>query len=228
MATPYSITITIPDETVTTLKSGGYQLYGFKGVRGPRTGKPLVWFATEDYSETTALTWSEEYFAYTSRSVKLTPSTRITATGQDAVNLGQLVTVAAGGVGTVSQGPDPRAIAILNAASPPTDFVCGLSQPNGIDPKPLPICAFPLPAGMEDLIVPIAQVFLMFASAPVNTGTVIEQSYGWGALVDLTADHDMEVKYDLKVPTQWVQVPGITASAPNTDLIPLLINSDNT
>lgn len=32
MATPYSITITMDQNTVTSLQAGGFALYGFKGV----------------------------------------------------------------------------------------------------------------------------------------------------------------------------------------------------
>jgi hypothetical protein len=225
MATTYSITINIDPTTLSEIATG-YSLYGFKAVQGPPGGAPVVWFSTNRFSESTVITWQEQYYAYTSDTVDLSQNVVVSASATSPIELGQLATVGAGGMLTASEGQDPLAVSIFN----PTleNYSCGLSQlANAVGAAATynPMCAFPLLASMQDEIVPIEQVFLMFASQEVNTGTVLEESYSYGALVDLTANNNMVLTYNLvSVPGGWVTEPGVTVQPPNTQLVPLLIS----
>jgi hypothetical protein len=219
MPTQYQVTINMNDATVDGLQQDGFRLYAFKAVSGASSGVPLVWFSTTTFSEQTLVTWTESYQAYTSTSTQLTPNTQVSASASYPVTLGEVLNVTnPQGTGEVAEGPNPQAIAIDNLTSTP--FSCGISQQQA-DGSFRAICAFPLIGHSEDLIVPIEQVFLMFSTTPVNTGTVIEQSYGSGVLVDLTAQPQMSATFDIN--NGWTPAPGVTTYGPNTTLAPLLI-----
>jgi hypothetical protein len=219
--TAYQITINMDDTTVDTLQQDGYQLYAFKAVQGPGSGVPVVWFSTDVFSDSTVLQWSESYQAYTSQSVALGTNIQITASASYPITLGQVLNVTnPTGTGVVAEGPDPQAVAINNTTSTP--FVCGISEAMASGAYQ-PLCAVPLPGNMEDLIVPIEQVFLVFSTLPINTGTVIEQSYSSGVLVDLTSSASQSVSFDIN--QGWTAEPWATVYPPNTNLVPLLIVS---
>lgn len=226
MATDYSITISMDSQSVTQMQGQGYQLYAFKAANGPPGGgKPVVWFSTDDYSLSTKVSWSEQYSAYTASEDDLSPGNVITASAFCPIDLGQVATVTVGGVITVTgTSSDPDSISILNSTT--KAYTCGIAvqQGSGSNVTNNPTCAFPLSSGMTDEIAPIEQVFLMFATDELDTGAVVEQSYSWGALIDLTADHDMRASFSLANPTQWLAAPGVTPQPPNTQLVPLLIN----
>lgn len=227
MASQYGITISMNPATATGLNANGFNLYAFKAVQGPESGKPLVWFKTTTYSQSTLITWTEAYQAYTSKSVALTANTQITAAATYAIDLGEVlnVTDATGGATvTVPQGgatgAAATAITILNGTSQP--FTCGISQAQG-DGTYQPMCAFPLFGNNADLIIPIEKVLLMFATNAVNTGSVIEQSFSQGVLVDLTDTPQRAVAFDIN--TGWTAQPWATLQPANTNLVPLLITS---
>jgi hypothetical protein len=221
MSNTYSVTINIPAATLAKLAANSYSLYAFKVVKGPKGSVPVVWFSTQTFEEQTIVSWTEQYNAYTSQSQQLNPNTHIVATASCGVDLGDLVTVAAGGIPTVQEGPDPLGVSILNNTT--TDFVCGLSQQQGTSSTYNPVCAFPLIGSMQDEIIPIEQVFLMFATQEVDTGTVLEMSISWGALIDLTSNNQMIATYDLTQLGGWIQAPDVTPYQPDTSLVPLLI-----
>lgn len=207
------------DNTVDQLQQADYRLYAFKAVQGPPNGVPLVWFSTTSFAEQTVVTWTESYQAYTSTTTQLTPNTQIQVSAAYDITPGEVLNVTnAGGTGVVAEGPDPQAIAIDNLTSTP--FSCGISQQQA-NGSFRALCAFPLFGNTEDLIVPIEQVFLMFSPTPVNTGTVIEQAYSSGVLVDLTGQSQVSVAFDIN--NGWTDAPGLTLYPPNTLLVPLLI-----
>lgn len=221
MPTQYQVTINMSDATVDALTQDGFSLFGFKAVQGPPSGVPLVWFSTTHFSQQSVVTWSESYEAYTSTNTQLTPSTQISASASYPITLGEQLTINdIAGTGVVVEGPDEQAIAIFNGEK--AQFSCGISQQQA-NGSFLPICAFPLIGQGEDLIVPIEKVLLMFSTAPVNTGTVIEQSYSSGVLVDLTGQPQMSATFDIN--DGWTDAPGLTLVQPNTQLVPLLIDS---
>jgi len=217
--TPYEVTINMTAETVSQLLAAGFFLYGFKAVQASITGgSPVVWFATQEFSATTMINWQEQYQAYTSNS-QIIPGGNIVASFAAGITLGETLNVTAGGVGDVTSTGLPTAISILNTVSTP--FTCGISELQGATYNAL--CAFPLFGNNEDVIAPIEKVFLMFSTQPVNTGTVIEQSYGPGILIDLTASNQRTVNYDINAGWSWGGFSWAQQFPPNSNLVPLLI-----
>ena len=217
--TPYEVTISMTAETVSQLLAAGFFLYGFKAVQTSMTGgSPVVWFNTQEFSATTMINWEEQYQAYTSNS-QIIPGGDIVASFAAGITLGETLNVAAGGVGNVTSTGLPTAISILNTVSTP--FTCGISELQGTTYNAL--CAFPLFGNNEDVIAPIEKVFLMFSTQPVDTGTVIEQSYGPGILIDLTASNQRTVNYDINAGWSWGGFSWAQQFPPNSNLVPLLI-----
>ena len=114
---------------------------------------------------------------------------------------------------------EPVAITIYNNV--PSEFTCGISQK--VDSGVSPLCAFPIYNGMTELFVPVEKVLLMFATTPVNTGTVIIQAYAPGMIVELTGVSEREVSYDLDTLWSWGGASWGTPVDNGEDLVPLLI-----
>ncbi|MEA2130725.1 MAG: hypothetical protein QOJ85_3616, partial [Solirubrobacteraceae bacterium] len=200
-ATEYSVDITMDQKTLDALNDGNFVLYGFKAVKTSAVGAPLVWFQTTQFGLATHVAWTEQYQAYTSLS-QIIPNGRIVATNSYEIDLDETLDVTSpkgsGSVDTLHG--TPLAISINNETDTP--FTCGISQSNpqgGVTP----MCAFPLYGGNLDVIAPIEQVLLMFSSMPVNTGTVIEQAYSRGIIIDLTGDNARDVSYDINTGWHW-------------------------
>ncbi len=225
-STPYSVTISMSGSTVQTLLASNFQLYGFKAVQTTLGGgAPTVWFKTGTFSSTTAVNWTEQYQAYTSTTVNFGPNTQIVASDSQNINLGQTMTVAAGGIGTVVNGGTTSAISIFNTTS--TQFTCGINQMQSVNGAqvPTPLCAFPLYGNMLDVIAPIERVLLMFSTLPVNTGTVIYQAYSQGVLIDLTSVQQRAVTFDINAGWSWGGGSWGQSVAANANLVPLLIET---
>jgi hypothetical protein len=222
MSTSYKIVIAMKQDTVTSLTGDGYYLYGFKAVKSAAgKGAPLVWFRTADYGLSTELDWAEQYQAYTTTG-QIVPGGRVKATNAYDIGLDQTLNVTGkDGTGSVdTQHGTTQAIGIDNQTSTP--FTTGISQvqPDG---TVTPMCAFNLFGNHLDLIAPIEQVLLMFSSEPVDTGTVIEQAYSSGLIIDLTASNSRSVAYDINTGWNWGSATWGTPVPPQADLVPLLI-----
>lgn len=224
-STLYGIDFTLSQETLTALTSGNYNLYGFKAVKTAQGGgAPLVWFQLPpaNLSATMSLKWTEQYQAYTSTSAIISGG-QVTAGFNVGIDLGQQLTVGANGTGPVVAGTNPQAITIRNTISQP--FTCGISQ-SAADGSTNPMCAFPLYGNQLDAIVPIEKVLLLFSSTPVNTGTVIEQAYGPGILVDLTGEaHRDGISYDINKGWAWGGFSWAQSVPADDSVVPLLITS---
>ncbi|MFE9820060.1 hypothetical protein [Streptomyces sp. NBC_00236] len=228
--TSYAITITMSDDTTNRLVDEGFYLYGFKAVNSSTGGgKPLVWFVTNDYATTTDITWHEEYQAYTSRR-EIVPQGAITGINSYDIALGQTLTVDnVSGTGSVGGSPDSsRYITVDNDTVRP--FTSGLAQLNhvaaGQAAKATPLAAFPLHGRNLDFFTPVEKVLLMFATAVIETSTVVEQAFGPGLLIDLTGAAQREVTYD--VDHGWgPSKPNWTTPVDSLSLLtPLLIQQD--
>lgn len=220
----FSVTITMSDDTVTALKEDGFQLFGFKGVSGPvsREARPLVWFKASEFSGITTVKWTEQYGCYTSTTTDIAANTVIEASDTKLMALGKTMNVGDGGIGTVVNTGDPGLLAISNQDK--KEYTCGVTVMNPFTKVNSPICAFPLFIGAIDNFAPIEIIYLMFATDPVDTGTVIEQSFDRGISVDLTGvTAPVSLSFDIG-PTGW-SGPGFSTSHPaNTALLPLLVN----
>lgn len=233
----YRVKIEMRAETVTALINSGFYLYGFKAVASSvKSGRPLVWLRTQNYSATSIVGWTSYYEAYTS-------SSPIILNGQIFVGfslnikLGQTLQVQAGGIGAVLNEGIRSAISILNTTD--GQFNCGISQvQNG---APAPYCAMPLYGKSMCALTPVERVLLMFCTSRVNEGTVIEQAYdspcpdvaGFGApgayssgiLLDLTFDNQPSVTFDINNGWSWGADSWAQEIPPNSNLVPLLIES---
>ena len=90
------------------------------------------------------------------------------------------------------------------------------------------MCAFPLFGGSRDVIAPIEKVLLMFATDAVDTGTVIEQAFTDGLMIDLTASNQRAVGYVIN--KGWTPTDQSWAKpvASGTDLVAMLIDKPHT
>lgn len=226
-ATTYEVKIKMDLETANYLFERKNSLYAFKAVQTAMAGgKPTVWFQTMRYSTTTNISWQVQYEAYTSSS-EIVSGVTIDASFTVPIDLGQLLTVNSGtGTGVVTNAGSAGTVSIYNATN--FDFTCGIAQSaNGATAEPM--CAFPLTGTEMDVIAPIEKVLLMFATEAVNTGTVIERAYGPGLLIDLTGApaNTREVTYKKSEGWEWGGYAWASETAPNQDLVPLLIDDSS-
>jgi hypothetical protein len=219
----FNVQIKMNEETVTKLKNAGFKLFGFKAVSVSLAGGlPLVWFKSENFLSNTNVRWEEQFKGYISSQTRPAAGTVIYASCVNkTVDLGQTMVV--DDVGTCSETTTKGtkgAISILNNGS--HEWTCGINQI--VNGKPQALCAIPLYGKNLDVVTPVQKVFFMFATSPVEVGTVIIQSFSSGALIDLTGVESREVEYDINkgwLPTTatWMQL-----KAAQTDLTPMLIN----
>jgi hypothetical protein len=224
MATQFSVNITLSSDTVSTLHQQNFTLYGFRAVVSSAETRPVVWFHYDTYQLINAIEWTDEYQAYVSQG-EMIPGGAVRSASPYPVQLGQVLQItSAGGIGQVRDGGSPTAIGIANLTS--TVFTCGLSLPvPGASFSP--ICAVPLLANNKLEIIPLDKVLLMFASAPVSSGTVIHQTYGQGILIDLTGVSTRSVSYDAEAGWSWPDhAPWAQVIPASEDLISLLNPSD--
>jgi hypothetical protein len=223
--TPYSVSIDLSSKnTYEQLNDGGYLLYGFKAVQTRLKGVPVVWFAgTGPFEPKATVNWSEQYQAYITDSQAISQGS-ITNVNASDISLDQTMNVAQDGSLNVVDGGTASAISINNTSNNP--YTCGISEMQG--DTAVPMCAFPLFGNHMDVIAPIEKILLMFSTNPVNTGTVVQQSYSQGILIDLTASQTRAVSYDMN--DGW-STPGgelqqwATIVPANAALVPLLIDS---
>jgi hypothetical protein len=247
----FSVNITMSSETVENLKKTGFQLYGFKAVKNSGSnGVPLIWFATDEYLVNTTVEWSENYQAYISTQLNLTPyqvvkpcplkesfnaslarkdyrkypMLALVACSSESIELGQEMFVDTYGNTKVTPNGNDKEISILNESS--QQWTCGISQALLNPLKFNPLSAFPLYGRNKCTITPVKKVLLMFASySLLKTGTVVNKSWGPSVLVDLTDVKSRDLTYDLNngwSPTDqvWANIVPV-----NTDITSLLIQS---
>jgi hypothetical protein len=222
MATPYGININMNQSTVVALQSGGFALYGFKGVQTTlQGGAPLVWFQSQQFSLTTNIAWQEQYQAYTSQS-QIIANGQITASAAYNIDLGQTLDVTnPSGTGQVVTGGPANAIAVNNQTT--TQMVCGVSQLQEVTGTATPLCAFPLYGLALDAMAPIELVLIEFATAVVNTGTVVYQAFSQAALIDLSVQSQITVSFDINQGWSANGSPYVTFYTAGTNIAPLLL-----
>lgn len=217
-----SITIQISPETLQALQQQGFSLYAFKAVQTRAGGAaPTVWLATHQFSESTEISWQDQYSAYVSNS-QIIPNAQIMAAASYAIDLGSTLEITSPGGGTVTNSGQPGTISILNQVQ--QQFTTGISQAanmgDGI------VCALPLYGNMLDVIVPVDTVLLCFGTNRVNPGTVIYQLFSQGLLIDATAAGGAPtVSFDINNGWDAGGASWATVYWPNTNIVPLLIQN---
>jgi hypothetical protein len=220
MATPYEIDIQMSGETVSRLKESGFSLYAFKAVQTSVKGAaPTVWFKSEDFLETTQVIWQEQYQAYISTS-QIIPNGRIKANTAVDIDLAETANADKNGVLEVVQNGAPRSISIFNQSN--KQWTAGISQM--VDGVANPMCALPLYGNMLDVIAPIEKVLLTFATATIDTGTVIYRAYSQGVLVDLTSAPLRTVGFDINNGWNYGGANWGKLVPAQEDLLPILID----
>jgi hypothetical protein len=221
MSSNYSVNIQLSPSTVKALKSEGASLYGFKAVQTTQKGgAPLVWFVDAEMLPTVTVNWSEQYEAYISTSQIITHGV-IDASNNINVDLGETANVDVNGNLTVTETGVADAISINNQS--PTQYTCGVSQLQGSVATPL--CAFPLFGNNLDVIAPIEKVLFFFATAAVNTGTVVEQAFGPAVLLDLTGNPQLGLSYDINNGWDFGGESWGTSIPASSALVPFLIDT---
>ncbi len=222
----YQVTITMSADTVTKLFNGHYNLYGFKAIQSTQGGGlPLVWFGTDSFAQNIMISWQAQYQAYTSNS-EIIPNGQVLVAFSADINLGQILNVAANGVGTVVGGGSATAISIKNTTATP--FTCGISEFAG---SANPICALPLYGNNMDDFTPLEKILLMFSTNLMNPGTAIEYiydgnslaAYSPGIFIDLTNDPQRTVSYDINEGWSWDGNAWAQQVPSDSNLVPFLI-----
>jgi hypothetical protein len=141
------------------------------------------------------------------------------------MQLGQVLNVDAGGVGTAGSDGIPGTITFLNSKA--TLFTCGLSLPDTTNPAP--ICASPLYGNNIQCIVPTRQIFLMFSTQPIAPGQMIARSTGQGLLANFAAAgaQALKVTYNINEGWTWGGFAWGNAYPPLTNLQHLLVQEPN-
>jgi hypothetical protein len=219
--TPYSILITMMQKTVDSLTNGAFSLLAWKSVQASGGGVPVVWFASQTFGLQTSVNWYETYQGYTSNQSDI-PNGQITATNAYGMTLGQTLSVIGqAGTGEVSDAGPEHAITIENQSG--FEFTAGISQVVGTTSNPL--CAFPLYGSAGYQIAPIEKVLLMFATGSINTGQVIYNALTRGIMIDLTADNNRTVAFDINSGWDWGNAGWAHNVGYDAQLVPLLIDS---
>jgi hypothetical protein len=217
------ITVAMSQRTIDALHAKGLTLYGFKAVQTTARAMPLIWFKSSAYKDTLVLAWTERYQAYLSNSVIITGRPVMVRNVYPAV-LGDTLTVTylnRMSAVTATAGMQD-AITIENEV--PIEITGGILQmpPGG---SATPICALPLFSGTAEAVTPIEQVLLMFSTARLSPGTVMEQCCGSGLMLDLTASNSRTVCFDIDGGWSWGRGIWARTVPPNSNLVPLLVQS---
>lgn len=218
----FDVKIAMSQTDVTTLKNQGFKLFGFKAVNvSVQGGAPLVWFSTTSYLASTTVKWQEEYQAYISQEVNLTPKTQISASNSHAIDLGQTMTISTAGSLSVQKDGPSEAISVT--AQQGQSWTTGLNQI--VDGTPSPLCAVPVLSGFLNRFVPINKVLFMFATQPYVAGTVIVQAFSPGILVDLTGVSSRSVTFGINDGWGPTTETWVTSVPVNANITPLLIGN---
>jgi hypothetical protein len=183
MSETYQLSITLEPATIEALVQNDFQLYAFKGVSASSFSKATIWWSTATLAVDNLISWTEDYSAYSANTVAESGAT-ITATNHKAITLGQKAIVGSGLLINVTDDGVPDAIDLFNGTDQPC--TCGVMVRNRVTGESSPICALPLLGGESDLIVPNEMVYVTFATTKVDSGTVVEQSFAPGILIDMT------------------------------------------
>lgn len=187
----YQVTISIDSDTQNWLRNSGFTLYAFKAVAG-KNGQPTVWFTSNAFLDNVQVQWSENIQGYISNTV-VQPNVVIQASTMKAISLGQTWQVASDESSTIVSKGQSGAVTFHSEYSG-SSLACGLcaQTANG---DPTPYCAFDLEGGISVQLTPIEKVAFILATDSINTGTVIEQAFSDGILIDMTSNNTQSLKY---------------------------------
>jgi hypothetical protein len=217
MSTAYQVSISMDAQTVEALYDSGYALYAFAAVQcSDQAGAPLVWMKPP-FAETTVVEWPAKYAVYTASPGAGEP---VVPGFSVPVALGQTLTVQPSGIGVVTEDGTAGAVTILNGTASP--FRCGISQ-RGSGGGMAPVCVMPLYGNFSQIIVPLPQILLLFATESLVVGETVSLAPGPGVLVDLGGASQRAVSFDVNEGWDWGKATWGTPVPAGTPLAPLLV-----
>lgn len=224
------VSVVMQADTLTALANSGFSLYGFTATENSDlAGRPLVWLRMMNYAATTLITWSAQYQAYISNSPIVSNTEIVVGTAANITPSETLQVGPGGSLAVLSEGQS-TAISISNTTEQP--FTCGLSE--NLSGTFAPFCVFPLNGNGVEVFAPLERLLLIFSTASVAVGTVIDQSFcsaGPGAyspaiVIDVNDDEARNVSFDINDGWSWgaynwaQQIPG------TSNLLPYLIDAN--
>ncbi|MFY1110479.1 MAG: hypothetical protein AB3K77_02150 [Methanosarcinaceae archaeon] len=218
MVDKYQVDISIDDETLAIIENDNLKLYAFRAVKGPSSGKPLVWYSPAKILNGTIISWSVNYGAFHSIT-DLNATAEFHSITSKVIDLGQSMVVNSGTTDVTNDGTEGT-ISIVNNDT--DDCNCGISEYK--DGKFNPMCAFPLRRHFTDEITPLQKVALMLAGPVIKTATVVERSLGPGIVIDLTNNHERTVSYSMDDAWDADTKGDSVEFKSNSKMNPLLIN----
>ncbi|WP_328318314.1 twin-arginine translocation signal domain-containing protein [Streptomyces sp. NBC_00388] len=198
----YALRVNMPAGTVRQLTAAGRRLMVFKAVQSEQNtgGLPVLWASTDTYTTRTELAWTERYYAFVT--ARETPvGARLGGVEFIPVSPGQTFDVGPGARGTVIAGGTPGAITISDTTAAPLS--CGLAQPGPHGGLPVPVCSLPLAGQGQNVVFPLGQVVLAFATDRSEPGSVMETAPGPAVQIDLDRMNSADLSYDVESGWSW-------------------------
>jgi hypothetical protein len=213
--TSYQVTITVSDETLAALTSGGFSLCALKATATTAGGgQPLFWLVSKQFATSMDVQWTSECAVAT---ISYQQSIMIVTSAE--IDYGQVLSLPDG---TISGGGLPDALSMLNSSS--SQYTSGLCSASGGVYSPA--AAIPLYGYMMNAFAPIEKALLMFTTYPAQQGEPILRAYAQGLFVDLTSATSRSVSFDINNGWTWEDGGGAAWAQtvpPNALLTPLLI-----
>lgn len=195
----YSIHVELSNESLSTLTTNKWQLQAFKGVKSSGTGKPTLWQDITTFSNKNKVEWEDKYAGYVDN-IKISKGTTIdVSSNNQPMDPGEKLVLNPDGTTTVTTN-DAMANAFTFYNAKGEEWVCGIAQ--YANNAYSPICVFDLYGHTEDFIEPYDKVVLVFSTAQVDTGSVVEEALS--ASIELTLSPSapaITVGYDIN--TSW-------------------------
>lgn len=226
-AKKYSLTIKIDHQTLKELHDHKYFLYGFRGVSTEAIGKPIVWFAQDNFGESNHIDWISPVQAYGGLiNKKLSDGTGPSFPLSKNINFGETLIISDhNGLGYIGYEGDPDHFSITSECPiiPPSDqtLSCGLSSFNSISCQFTPFCVFPIEHGQTYQMKCIDLVFLAFATEQFTTSSICSKLASEGVLIDMSSG---EKSISFKN-FHWESSAGVEIVKPNTDFTSKLIRT---
>jgi len=224
MATQYSVTISLDNDTLAWLK--GKSLRVFKGVLTGSAGLPVVWFSQNTFSQQLTFSWEETYGGYVTDAGKPVSGFSVLDVSSSSMSLGQKLTANNDGSTNVTNDGEPGMITVMAAVDDTRDWTGGMGQV--VNDKLSPICAFDIGgSGSAIVMEPYERLVLVFEStAAVNTGTVIAAAISSSITIELDGS-DTSRTVSFSKDGGWSGNTGgwATINLPDLDLAKALIMS---
>jgi hypothetical protein len=202
----------------------GMALYAFLGFQTSNSSAvPLVFKAKTQLAQSMSFDWTESYGGFASQTLLSDgvsdPARRTIEPASSApARLGQALTLSSTfGFDATADGQDGT-LTFRNGRL--TEATCGLCYGDGLTP----VCAARLIPGIDLVIAPVQNVFLMLSSSQYDEGSWVGRSQGKGLTVDMTGADARTVTFDTAAPDGWRETASVWAQPvpPGTYLAGLL------